>query len=208
MVEDKVFMRALLSWGRSTRVTNMHLERLLALMLANSGRATPPYLERYCGNGILCQYLKEHALAGGRSPGCDSAASLKDEGVLTMQEVFKKQEGDSRGGVRAWQLFAASKRGQRAKGTLSEYHSWLSAMATEFNNAPPAEQADFHRKAERANMLKKAAILAQRSENVSSNHLSESFKSDLDCSRLWGMVSHERPISEDHFLAGAPAAIA
>lgn len=81
MAEDGVAMSSIRTWARKTRLSNMHLERDLALM-KKASPAKHPVVERYAACGHLAKVLRLHRDAGGIDPRSSQQASdLVDSGV-------------------------------------------------------------------------------------------------------------------------------
>jgi hypothetical protein len=68
---DEEFLELLRCWARVTRVTNMHIERVLALIrraVGQSPGAPTVDAEAMCAAGVLGQWTSTHMKAGGKDP--------------------------------------------------------------------------------------------------------------------------------------------
>ena len=99
---DKGIRRGLQNWGRFTKLSNMHTERLLSLIKNGSGKS--PTIERLTAAGLLTQVLKEHTKAGGDDPRRSAkkkdlvAAGVPLQGSQARES--KKSPGRARGCLR------------------------------------------------------------------------------------------------------------
>ena len=66
LCHDNAFWDSLAMWAKQTRLTNMHIERLLREIKASTGASSPPLLERAMAHGVLTQWLRDHVQSGGQ----------------------------------------------------------------------------------------------------------------------------------------------
>ncbi len=86
MLNDAELMDIIRTWVRKSRICNMHLERMLALVR----RSTPdkcPNSERVSAAALLRLVLEEHLKAGGSHPGAFQRADVALEGVPLTANV-------------------------------------------------------------------------------------------------------------------------
>ena len=84
LLGDRTFMKALHVWAKSSRLTNMHLERMLAAMkrhISSVAKGSSVTAERLVSVSQLGQVLGYHLEAGGRDPRTTTRAQLKKEGA-------------------------------------------------------------------------------------------------------------------------------
>ena len=81
--ENTAFLDALHTWATNTRLTNMHLERLLAGFRRNvtRGLSRAPNQDRVVSVGFLTQLMNAHLEAGGDDPRVVSRANLLRSGA-------------------------------------------------------------------------------------------------------------------------------
>jgi hypothetical protein len=71
MLADKQFLALIRVWARTTRVTNMHVERVLALVRRAATRSHGTQAidaEGMAAAGMLGQWVAVHTKAGGNNP--------------------------------------------------------------------------------------------------------------------------------------------
>lgn len=85
MLADTAFMGALRLWARGSRVTNMHMERLLSLFRKTVPDKCPGF-ERFASAGFLAQILQEHLAAGGAHPAVVTRKELVADGAPIMAQ--------------------------------------------------------------------------------------------------------------------------
>ncbi len=87
LIKNQRFTDAIKVWSESTKLTNMHLERMLAALkldnsISGSGKnASTPSAERLVSVGMLGQLLRAHLANGGRDPRYQTRADLRRAGV-------------------------------------------------------------------------------------------------------------------------------
>ncbi len=84
MLRDEPFWRALGLFGREAKITNMHVERLLA-MVKRSVHQKVPTMERLCQNGFMTDCLRAHTASGGYDPRVDTAEQYSKMGFLSFE---------------------------------------------------------------------------------------------------------------------------
>jgi hypothetical protein len=94
MALDSEFSRLMKTWIRVGRISNMHVERLLAEI----GRSVVGNVsaERILSAGTLTQYLKKHMDAGGYDPRMAYRANAIAEGVPLRSAVKKEKPSKNR----------------------------------------------------------------------------------------------------------------
>eukprot|EP00959_Pyramimonas_sp_CCMP1952_P282934 5914171-Pyramimonas_sp.AAC.1 len=78
MVADTSFWHAMKLTASRTRLTNMHIERMLNLCnrsVSHDGGA--PFMERWSADGDLSQWLTEHAVRGRADPRAETAGTME-----------------------------------------------------------------------------------------------------------------------------------
>jgi len=198
MFDCPAFRTALTEWGLASYVTNMPLERLLALIKAASPERAP-LLERVCSAGLMCQLLAAHKAGGGADPGVHKAADLAREGApLRVAET----RAASKARVRPSLLYAnkelqvakklRARQGLAADGaesaTLSrvEVRRLLSTAARRFAQLPPDQKLPFIAEARRRS--ERAAEQQEAADTCSAGARAASF---------FGQGSNEFPISAE-----------
>ena len=83
LVDATGFWTMIVTWGKKGKVTNVHLERLLAAFkaAAKMRSSDTPSMTRVVDSGELSQFLHEHLKAGGRNPVAFTRDTLLEEGV-------------------------------------------------------------------------------------------------------------------------------
>ena len=102
VLDEAWLQSALLLWARHTRLSNMHVERLLARMKCSCGERCPD-IQRLVCTSLLTQWLHEHRSAGGADPrGSAKRRALLAQGVplrarRTVRKVTLKRPTGLRG---------------------------------------------------------------------------------------------------------------
>eukprot|EP00959_Pyramimonas_sp_CCMP1952_P095002 1986729-Pyramimonas_sp.AAC.1 len=60
--------QALKLWASKARVSNMHIERLLAQLKRNAVDIPPYRVERFLSEGYITQFVAQHLANGGKDP--------------------------------------------------------------------------------------------------------------------------------------------
>jgi hypothetical protein len=104
MASDGGFVTHLASVQSTLKLTNMHLERLLARFKRATGSAAHPLIERVATSGILSQWLGTHMASGGRHPSAVTREGLIKDGVPIIAKRAAETDGrKSRANVRYMQ---------------------------------------------------------------------------------------------------------
>lgn len=115
MCSDECFLSALKAWGSTAKVTNMHVERILARMK----KATPeklPSVERMLAAGNVSEWLRRHMANQGADPRVHSRRQLVQAGTPLKCGVSQAQT--MRGGLRPAIAYANKKlHEERERGT-------------------------------------------------------------------------------------------
>ena len=68
LCKDLAFWDSLAMWAKQTRLSNMHIERLLREIKGSTGASSPPRLGRAMAHGVLTQWLRDHVKSVGQDP--------------------------------------------------------------------------------------------------------------------------------------------
>ena len=131
MMRDHAFLEHLKQVQSSMKITNMHMERLLA-RLKKAAPGKHPLAERYVAAGTLAQHLHRHIQAGGRHPSTMKAADLIAAGVpLASASSLVRDGRKSRANIRYMtDKYAAIKKDRHAAG--------YPVHRSEFRRTPPS----------------------------------------------------------------------
>ena len=144
----------LIEWGLSSGITNMPLERQLALIK----KATPghaPSLERYCAAGYMTQLLAAHRASGRSDPRMHKTSDLLAEGAplqaacSTVRNACMVRPGLLYSNDKMQALRRELQESARPeKVPRHEYRQKLKTWSTEFALLPPAEKVLYHARAQ------------------------------------------------------------
>jgi hypothetical protein len=99
LMSDKLFLAALKLWAERTKLTNMHIERLLAGLRKNvsnyHGNKTTS-AENLFSARFLGQLLTNHRSAGGEDPRCTTRRQLIDSGAPILAAPKQTDEKKSK----------------------------------------------------------------------------------------------------------------
>ena len=99
LLDNEKFMMGLRLWSKVTKVTNMHLERLLSLTKRSLGQKDSPEVERLISIGMMAQILSKHLAAGGADPRFTTRAMLLQAGApIRVAEHSKPPTGSKPSG--------------------------------------------------------------------------------------------------------------
>jgi hypothetical protein len=159
MHEDVAFWSAFRLWGRRSRLNNMNIERMLALIKqsVHSDHGAPT-MQRVASHGLLSQFLARHAVQGGADPRYVTAAQLEEAGVPLQRArlrfpatPLRKSSGGTQGGIHGATLYRNSKaeedRKRGVKRTREEYRDVQRSRTVEYNLMDPIERATYERRA-------------------------------------------------------------
>ena len=138
--QDTAFLDMLRGWNNCARVTNMHIERLLARIRTSTGRVKTPTLDHMCAGGLLSSWLHDHLASGGKRPGVTRAADLIEQGVPLARNKVNGCQGKRRAAC-GQMLYAhlrikESKRQRDSTLDRQEYRQLLSQYMREFRLVP------------------------------------------------------------------------
>ena len=148
MASDQTLRNVLCNWGRTCKVSNMHMERTLSRVK----KATPGkgiYAERLLPAGALGEWLRRHVED---YHGNDPRFTTKDralEAGVPLKVTVSKQRGQAlKGGLPAALAYANAKVAEeKASGvapfTLAQHKARISRYATQYNTIDPAEQEQY-----------------------------------------------------------------
>lgn len=194
MLQCSDFVEGVRLWARTSHVTNMHIERLLALIKRAAGGRKPWPLERYMADGLLTQFISSHLAAGGRDPRVWTRSNLTDEGVVVEAEALRDRKAqETRGGIPPWMAYAAARKHTRSSGCA--YKEWLKGAAIEFKALPAEEQRVFKDIAQASRRKRRTACDA--ASVGAPDHSAQ------PSSHLWGLPSCDSPLKPEVFLAAA-----
>ena len=115
--QDEVAQDGLLQWARHTKLANMELERLLALMKASTAEKYP-LVEHLAATSLLTQVLREHRRAEGDDPRrAQRRADLLRQGVPLACKKKQAMQAKNRGSACGmfWYVKSRMARGKRTK---------------------------------------------------------------------------------------------
>jgi hypothetical protein len=144
MCKDAEFRCLLSNWSSISKVTNMHVERLFALIkkaaMSTSGSKSTS-VERLVSAGVLTQWLSEHVQAGGRDPRTFTRAQFVETGVPLRCAAASSSSSSKTKVHRPAGAFFIFRR-QRVKDRSQEGHKLDRAAAKLEGAALSAEWAD------------------------------------------------------------------
>lgn len=98
LADDEEFKWLLRNWSRQQKITNMHVERLFALIkkgvASNEGKVQRTNVERFVAAGTLTQWMTEHGQSGGQDPRFSRRAALLKQGAPLRCSAKKAQNTD------------------------------------------------------------------------------------------------------------------
>lgn len=181
MLEDPHWWMAVQAFSRHSKVCNMHVERMLAVIRQSIAHSNP-LLERVCANGMLAQCLHQHLSAGGDDPRHEMSETLLADGVPLARELEKREtrpKGRKRS-IPAHLAYAnAQPVGLRRDAMLG------------FKDLPPAEQAHWK------SMAREAAVqrsMQSAGEPSSSSTAAAESLSDVGSRPMLGLSDGTLPI--------------
>ncbi|CAK0895533.1 unnamed protein product [Prorocentrum cordatum] len=197
-LDDDKLKQALRLWGDTTKMTNMHIERLLARLKEAGGRESPFPLERLCADGFLSEFVRCHVAVGGRDCRVWTRADLSRQGVPAVaDEIALRKASQNRGGARGWMVYAREQELNLevplAKG--EDRKAFYSFMAQRFRDLPPRERRHYRERA-----------LERASARRTGRQRSSEFDADAPplvqhaSSSLWGLSSPDLPVDSDLFV--------
>jgi hypothetical protein len=193
MAADDQFKDVLRAWGRHANLTNMHIERLLALIKKAGGSVRPFSLERLLADGFLTQFVSEHLSSGGLDPCVQTRSSMVQEGVPLDAEVLRAaKEAESRGGSQAWMCYAQTQARHRPADVA--YQDWNRLKAAEFRCLLAEDQERFSRQAQ-------AARLAQAARRDARIPDAGQAPAPPAAEHIWGLQSAGMPLDSDVFMS-------
>lgn len=193
MAGDHVFWDSLRLWGKQSRMGNMQVERLLALIKAAVPASTgPPTIENICANGGLTQYLADHRSAGGRDPRYQTAGELMEAGV-PLERVA--EDKCTRGGMRLPTFFRntqlAADKQAGIKRTRDELQVECKRLNLEFRALPTSLLNSLSRD------MRQAVVAKAMAQELPEPEAPIGFKSNL------GLSSKTEPIEVERLIAAA-----
>jgi hypothetical protein len=188
MSANATFWASLKLWAQKTRLGNMNVERLFALIKsATNSKTTPPIIERLVANGIMTQFLSAHRSAGGVDPRCQTAEELIEDGVPLERQVAATQTRSNSGGLRiatAYRNMKLAEDKQRGvKRSREELRRESKRLALEFRTIRTPVFNQLQRSVREA-AAAKASVLEQEPE-------ARAFESNL------GLASKREPVQLD-----------
>ena len=195
---DRRLKEALRLWGAKTKMTNMHIERLLARLKVAGGSASPFPLERLCADGYLAEFIRCHIEVGGHDCRVWTRSDLSREGAPTVaEEIKQRKEGQRRGGARGWMVYAQEQEGKLEHPLQSGREAraaFYSDMSKGFRDMPLLEREKYRKLA-----------AERRSARQLRDRCSREFAARAPgpiahvSSSLWGLSSPEMPVDPDKF---------
>jgi hypothetical protein len=197
MASDAVFWNGFKNSARKTTVTNMDIERLLALFRKScSGKFGNITAEHIAGASYLSQWLREHIEAGGHDPRSHVRGDAERDMVATVHkrklDAKHVTERECRGGARASFIYANSvTQDEKAIGIVrdsSDLHKRKAELYAGFKDLPLTEQERWAQKSDEC----KSAKLARRNSPEADDAIYH------PC--LWNLSDRENPLSNEQFL--------
>ncbi|CAK0835736.1 unnamed protein product [Prorocentrum cordatum] len=111
-------------WGRHGKISNMHVERLLAQFrqASNIKSGHAPSVHRASSGGFCSQWRQEHIAAGGKDPSRTTRRDLLEKGVpLKAGQASRRVPGT----VRAHFLFASNRWNNEGRGSGMSYKAFM-----------------------------------------------------------------------------------
>jgi len=145
---DRGFADILQLWSRKAKLSNMHVERLLALIKSSVG-TNRPSCEKLLAAGLLSPVLRDHVAAGGRDPRAVLRGDLIADGMPIESAQGKRlhvRPQMARGSLayqnhRAAELRAAELRSGAGQNTpFAEHRQLRAGWAAEFREMSDEEQ--------------------------------------------------------------------
>jgi hypothetical protein len=151
MLADQGFRDAVDMWSSKSKICNMHVERMLALIRQSVPSGRLPNLERLVSAGYLTQVLQQHRAAGGRHPGHTSRQDLIKAGVQIVAAAPRPDRQPTRSRGHLLLMNTRCQEAGKAKGeklNRVEYHATRRAAMNEWrNDLGDDAHADWHRRA-------------------------------------------------------------
>ena len=196
MAQNADLVDILWAWASATRISNMEVERLLALIKQASPQK-PPLLESVCSRGLLAQFAAQHRSAGGSDPRYTSRSGLLRDDV-PLRSATKERKTDRRGKP-CWMMYAMDQERSAPRGyaNRAERYARMRELAQEFKDMDPASET--HR------YYTTLAGLSRQARHAAPAPAPAPVNNRRDSSALWGLASDELPIDNDRFVAGLRA---
>jgi hypothetical protein len=187
-------------WARMTKITNMHLERLLSLIKRALGGLPSPDVERLVSVGMLAQVLRGHLGAGGDDPRVVTRSMLlADDVPIAAGAVAQPSESKSKP-AGAFFFFKAAKQKDRKVAdptplTKEQLRDELLRLRTDWKNLSQADAQQY------VDSAKSTWLSKQRSKTEAQEDIART-RSDQACRmshNFFGLGSQRWPITPENF---------
>ena len=199
MQQDTGFWASFRLWASRAKLSNMHVERLLAQVRKSVPTDVKrPLMERVVANSFLGQFCSRYVAAGGRDVRVETADDLISVGVQ-LERSFRRFRS-KRGGARGWMLFAhdrlrdLKKSAGKGKKRMPrpEYRDLLKRLRLEFHQAAPAVQEEYGEQARARNIARRKKMKTLEAEAP--------VQSMIQGLHSFGTHSATLPLDEDLFV--------
>ena len=190
LADDEEFKWLLRNWSRQQKITNMHVERLFALIkkgvASNEGKVQRTNVERFVAAGTLTQWMTEHGQSGGQDPRFSTRAALLKRGA-PLRCSAKKAKTRTRPASAFFIFrsdFLARRRAELGKVTKTIFKHEQRQLSAEWRALGPEERRRFRNKARAQHSSKMLAPL--RDESNPTHRLRPA---------LWGLNEETSPLA-------------
>ena len=123
MASDPTLLVALNNWGRTAKVSNMHLERMLARMKKGTPQKAP-MLERLLAAGTLGEWIRRHTKSwNGSDPRVVTRERLLQDGAPLRSARKRRAQSSTLGGLPAALIFANERAAEAKRAGVAEGHA-------------------------------------------------------------------------------------